>query len=216
MKVFASRAEAGRELAEALAEEPVVRESDRIVVLAIPRGGLPVGVAVARHLHAEFDVLVLRKLRAPHNPEMGFGAVGPDEHVELDAPLVERLGLTGDQVAAEVEDRRSAVQRRLQMYRTVVPPVDLDGAVVIVVDDGIATGETARQAVALARRSRARHVVLAVPVAPKSVFDDLADEVDHIIVLSTPHEFLSVGQAYHDYEQMDDDSAMAALRAVAG
>ena len=215
MKVFASRAEAGAQLAEALAAEPAVREASRLVVLAIPRGGLPVGVAVVDHLDAEFDVLVVRKLRAPHNPEMGYGAVGPDAHVELDEPLIERLGLSEEQVAREVEDRQAAVRQRLDMYRRVVPRVDLNGAVVVVVDDGIATGGTARQAVSLARRSGAQQVILAVPVAPKSVFDDLAAEVDEIIVLSTPAEFLSVGQAYHDYEQLDDEATLETLRSVA-
>lgn len=215
MKVFASRDQAGEELGRALAREPAVREAHRMVVLAIPRGGLPIGVAVAAQLRAEFDVLVVRKLRAPHNPEMGYGAVGPDAHVELDEPLVSRLGLSEDQVAGEIEDRQAAVRRRLAMYRTVVPAVNLDGAVVIVVDDGIATGGTARQACALARRSGAERVILAVPVAPESVVTELQDVADHILVLSTPAEFLSVGQAYHDYEQLDDESALAALRSVA-
>jgi putative phosphoribosyl transferase len=214
MQVFEDRRDAGRKLAEALAARPRVRDAERLVVLGVPRGGLPVGAEVARTLGAAFDVVVVRKLRSPVNPELGFGAVGADGHVEIDEATVGRLGITREQVDAEVADRTAAVERRVALYRGVAPPVDLHGAVVIVVDDGIATGGTARQACAYARRGGAGAVILAVPVAPVSAAERLADAADEVLVLSTPAEFIAVGQGYSDFSQLSDEDAVEALRSV--
>jgi putative phosphoribosyl transferase len=215
MQVFDNRAAAGERLADALTAHPVVQGADRLVVLGVPRGGLPVGAVVARALEAELDVVVARKLRSPSNPEIGMGAVGSDGHVEVDAETVERLGVSEERLAEEIADRRLAVQRRLDVYRSVVPPVDLGGATVIVVDDGVATGGTARQACAVARRSGAAVVVLAVPVAPADFAERLADAADHVVVLSTPAEFLGVTQASAEFEDLDDEASMVALRSIA-
>jgi predicted phosphoribosyltransferase len=212
MEVFEDRQDAGRRLAEVLAEHPEIRGAARVVVLGIPRGGLPVGAEVARRLGAPLDVVVVRKLRSPQNPELGFGAVGADGFVETDASTVERLGITPEQVAVEVADRREAVQRRLEVYRAVTPEVDLTGAVVAVVDDGIATGGTARQACAYARRRGAARVLLAVPVAPAAAPERLAGDADDVIVLSTPAEFMAVGQGYADFSRLEEGDALAALR----
>lgn len=212
MKVFEDRRDAGRRLAAALVDDDLVATAQRVVVLAIPRGGLPVGAEVAQALGAEFDVVVVRKLRTPHNPELGFGAVGPDGHVEIDQDLVERLGLTDEQIESEVKDRQRAITRRLALYRSVIPSVDLAGALAVVVDDGIATGGTARQACALARRLGAARVVLAVPVAPRRASVELGDAADRVLVLSEPAEFLAVGQAYKDFSQLDDPTTLEVLR----
>jgi putative phosphoribosyl transferase len=216
MTVFENRREAGRLLAEALKKADVVPKGARVVVLAVPRGGLPVGAEVAEAFDADFDVVVVRKLRSPNNPELGFGSVGADGHVEIDQALTSRLGLSEEQVREEVEDRRQAVERRLELYRAVAAPVDLDGAVVIVVDDGIATGGSARQACQLARRGGASRVVLAVPVAPRGMEAELERVADAVVVLSAPAEFLAVDQAYRDFSQLDDDDAVQTLAAVAG
>jgi predicted phosphoribosyltransferase len=136
--------------------------------------------------------------------------------VEIDQALTSRLGLSEEQVREEVEDRRQAVERRLELYRAVAAPVDLDGAVVIVVDDGIATGGSARQACQLARRAGASRVVLAVPVAPRGMEAELEQVADAVVVLSAPAEFLAVDQAYRDFSQLDDDDAVQTLAAVAG
>lgn len=216
MKVFEDRREAGRLLADELASSGVLHDAERVVVLAIPRGGLPVGAEVARALEAEFDVVVVRKLRSPNNPELGFGAVAGDGHVELDDDLVAELGLTDEQVEAEVSDRTDAVRRRLDLYRDVTPGAELEGAVVVVVDDGIATGGTARQACLLARRGGAARVILAVPVAPRDVAEELRSVADEVVVLSCPAEFLAVDQAYREFMQLGDDDAIAALGTVKG
>lgn len=215
MRVFDNRTEAGRELGaavrERLAADGLLDGDARVVVLGIPRGGLPVGLEVARVLGAGFDVAVVRKLRSPHNPELGYGAVGSDGFVELDEPMVARLGISEEEIRREVEDRRAAVERRLRLYREVLPAADLRGAVVIVTDDGVATGGTARRACALARRAGAQRVVLAVPVGPASAEEDLRDLADDVVVLSTPGEFLAVGQAYRDFGQLSDEETLRVL-----
>lgn len=211
MTVFEDRREAGRLLAAALRDAEVVGEGDRVVVLAIPRGGLPVGAEVADVLGAQFDVVIVRKLRSPNNPELDFGAAAGDGHVEVDEDVAAELGLTKSEIDAEVADRKAAVQRRLDLYRGVTPAVELAGAVVVVVDDGIATGHSARQACLLARRAGAARVVLAVPVAPLAIVEQLRDVTDRVVVLSSPTEFLAVDQAYRDFVPLDDDEALATL-----
>ncbi|HUH07707.1 MAG TPA: phosphoribosyltransferase family protein [Egibacteraceae bacterium] len=216
MQVFRNRTEAGRQLAEALRSSPLVGADERIVILAIPRGGLPIGVEVARALGAPLDVAVVRKLRSPQNPELGFGAVGAHGLLQIDKGIVARLGLTREEIDAEIADRREALERRLVMYRAVAPPVDIAGATAVVVDDGVATGGTARQACALARQAGAARVVLAAPVGPPGADKELADAADDVVILSQPAEFMAVGQAYQDFEQIDDAAALSALRAAAG
>ena len=213
MQVFEDRTDAGRRLAAALANHKELSDADRIVVLGVPRGGLPVGAEVASALGAPIDVVVVRKLRSPHNPELGFGAVGPNGHVEINQELVERLGLTDEEIADELADRRSAVDQRLKMYRDAAQAPSLEGAIVIVVDDGVATGGTARLACSYARHSKAERVLFATPVAPVDTVVALEDSglADVVVALSAPAEFLSVGQAYADFTQLSDDDAVAAL-----
>lgn len=214
MAMFEDRVDAGRRLADALVRHPAVQEAQHVVVLAIPRGGVPVGAEIAARLDAVLDVVVVRKLRSPANPELGVGAVAPDGYVDVDRALVERIGISEAQLEAEIAGRRAAVEERLAMYRQVVDAVDLAGAVVVVVDDGIATGGTARQACALARRQGAARVVLAAPVGPPGAEQSLADAADDVLLLDTPAEFMAVGQAYRDFDQLDDADALATLRAA--
>lgn len=214
MQVFADRTDAGRQLAARLADVPAVSAADRVVVLAVPRGGLPVGAEVARLLDAPLDVAVVRKLRSPANPELGYGAIDAEGHVDLDERTVERLGITREEIEAEVADRRERVQQRLALYREVTDRVEMTGACVVVVDDGIATGGTARQACAFARRAGAARVVMAAPVGPADVDQRLADVADEVVVLVHPVEFLSVSQAYEDFAMLDDEAAVDAVRAA--
>lgn len=214
MHVFADRTDAGRQLAARLAEVSAVAGAERVVVLAVPRGGLPVGAEVARTLEAPLDVAVVRKLRSPANPELGYGAIDAEGHVDLDERTVERLGITQEEIEAEVADRRALVQQRLELYREVTDRVEMAGACVVVVDDGIATGGTARQACAFARRAGATRVVMAAPVGPDDVDERLADVADDVVVLVHPAEFLSVSQAYEDFAMLDDDAAVDAVRAA--
>ncbi|MFO8075123.1 MAG: phosphoribosyltransferase [Actinomycetota bacterium] len=213
--IFTDRTDAGRQLADALAEEPAIRDADRVCVLAVPRGGLPVGVEVARALGVPLDVSVARTLRSPHDPDIAFGAVAADGYVHIDEAEVERLGLSQEEIDAEVEDRRRRISRRMGIFREVLDPVDLEGAIVIVVDDGIATGATAMMACGMARRAGAAEVVVAVPVAPEDAEDRLTEWADRVLVLTTPAEFLAVSQAYQDYTQLSDEEILDLLGSAA-
>ncbi len=208
--IFADRVEAGERLAVALAR---YKGADA-VVLAIPRGGVIVGEAVARALGLPLDVVVPRKVGAPGNPELGLGAIAPGVRV-LDEWLIERLGVTEEYLEREIEAEEREIERRERVYRAGRPPVDVEGKVAIVVDDGVATGGTAVAALRWARAQGADRVVLAVPVAPPSSVPKLAREADEVVVLETPEPFFAVGEWYRRFDQTTDDEVIAALARVA-
>lgn len=214
--MYADRADAGRQLAAALAVEalPADETPRPPIVLAIPRGGLPIGAEVAAATGATLDVVVVRKLRVPWQPELGFGAVGPDAAPLIDHDMVSSLGLTPDQVDAEVADRSAEIRQRLAAYREIRPAADLAGATVVVVDDGVATGGTARMACRWARSAGAAAVLFAAPVGPPDVGERLAAAADTVVVPHRPRGFAAVGQAYRDFHQVSDDEALAAFRAA--
>lgn len=208
--IFADRVEAGERLAVALAR---YKGADA-VVLAIPRGGVIVGEAVARALGLPLDVVVPRKIGAPGNPELGLGAIAPGVRV-LDEWLIERLGVTEEYLEREIEAEEREIERRERVYRAGRPPVDFAGKVAIVVDDGVATGGTAIAALRWARAQGAARVVLAVPVAPPGSVARLAREADDVVVLETPEPFFAVGEWYRRFDQTTDEEVIAALARVA-
>ncbi|MER6913496.1 phosphoribosyltransferase family protein [Streptomyces sp. NPDC000594] len=208
---FADRDEAGRRLAERLAG---LREL-RPVVLGLPRGGVPVAARVAEALGAPLDICLVRKLGVPSRPELGMGAIGEDGVRVINDPVVRRAGVTRAEVAAVEERERAVLAGRADRYRGERPPEPLAGRTVIVVDDGVATGSTARAACRIVRARGAGRVVLAVPVAPPEWTDRLAGEADELIALETPAEFAAVGQFYTDFTQTGDDEVVAALRRAA-
>lgn len=198
--IFRNRHEAGRQLAEQLRD--LVPHGP--VVLGLTRGGVPVAGEVARALHAPLDVLVVRKLGCPWHPELGVGAIGEQGARVVDHRLVAELRIT-DQALAAVEAReRAELDRRVRAYRQGRPPVDLHGQTVIVVDDGIATGSTAKAAIEVARRRGADRVVLAVPVAPREAVRGLGALAD-VVCMHSSDAFWSVGQFYADFTQVTDD-----------
>ena len=209
--IFSDRAEAGDVLADALLEfagtDPVV--------LAIPRGGVVVGRAVADALGAPLDVVVPRKIGAPGNPELGLGAVAPGVRV-LDDRLVRALHVTPEYLEREIAAQEREIERRERAYREGRPPVDVRGKVAIVVDDGIATGGTAAAALRWARERGASKVVLAVPVAPVQSIAKLREDADRIVVLATPEPFLAVGEWYRTFNQTSDDEVVRLLARARG
>ncbi len=211
MSIFADRAEAGERLAEALAE----LAGRDVVVLAIPRGGVIVGEAVARALGAPLDVVIPRKIGAPGNPELGIGAVAPGVRV-LDDRTISSLRVSPDYVDREIAVQEREIERRQLAYRAGRPPLDVGGRVAVVVDDGIATGVTAVAALRWARSRGAATVVLAVPVAPVPSLIRLRDEADRIVVLATPEPFLAVGEWYRRFAQTSDDEVIASLARAHG
>ncbi|HYE00067.1 MAG TPA: phosphoribosyltransferase family protein [Alphaproteobacteria bacterium] len=204
------RLEAGRLLAERLEH---LRDR-RPVVLALPRGGVPVGYEIAQRLEAPLDILLVRKIGAPEQPELAVGAVvdGPETHTLVNDRVVEDLGVT-DEYIAEARDRgMEEIERRRQLFAAGRPPIDLKGRTVIMVDDGIATGATVRASIAALRMQLPAHVVLAVPVAPAETALALAAECDELVILAKPDQFHAVSAYYQDFRQLDDEDVIHWLK----
>lgn len=204
--MFRDRRDAGERLGEALRD----RVDPPAIVLGIARGGVVVAAPVAEALGAPLDVVVPRKLGAPHNPELGIGAIAPGV-VVLDEDLVRRLGVDEAYVRAETARQQREIERRLAAYRGDRPPPELAGKTAVIVDDGVATGGTAIAASRWARREGAERVVIAAPVGPAGIERRLAPEADDVVVLFTPRTFLAVGEWYERFEQTGDDEVRALL-----
>ena len=208
---FLDRLDAGRRLASRLQH---LRGED-LVVLGLPRGGVPVAAEVARALRAPLDVIVVRKLGVPVQPELGMGAIG-EGGVRIINPEVTALARVSESEIAAVEEReRAELLRRARRFRGDRPRTPLAGRTAIIVDDGIATGSTARAACQVARAQGAARVVLAVPVAPPATPATMGDDADEVICLETPEHFLAIGEWYEDFSQTSDDEVVALLRAAA-
>jgi putative phosphoribosyl transferase len=209
---FADRADAGRRLGEALAE----RDLDDPVVLGLPRGGVPVASEVAATLDAPLDVLVVRKIGAPRNPEFAVGAIGEGGAEFVDTDLLERLRLTRDDIEETLRREREELRRRVEAYRGEREGVDVEGRTVVVVDDGMATGASARVAVQVLRAREPERVVLGVPIASPSAVGRLEDVVDEVVTLGAPPDFLAVGAYYEDFGQTTDREVTERLAEVHG
>jgi putative phosphoribosyl transferase len=211
---FADRHEAGRRLAEHLQRfagtEPLV--------LALPRGGVPVAFEVARALGAELDVVLVRKLGAPDHPEYGIGAVvdGDDPQVVLNEEALAVVRPSAAYIAAEERRELAEIERRRKLYHGDRGSLPVKGRTVIVVDDGIATGGTVRAALKALRKAGAGHIVLAVPVAPPDTIDRLAADADEIVCLATPERFHAVGLYYADFTQTTDEEVVHLLKEARG
>lgn len=202
------RCHAGRLLARRLAAH--ARRADAIV-LALPRGGVPPGYIIAAALGLPLDVLQVRKLGLPGQPEFAIGAVGGDGACLVNTDALRHWGLPPALVAAEAAREQQVIARRQRDYRAGRPPPQLRGKTAILVDDGIATGATMRMAVRLARQGGAANIIVAVPVAPPEVRAALAAEVDELVCLRTPSPFYSVGHWYRDFAQVSDEQVAALL-----
>jgi len=211
LPLFVDRTEAGRKLATSLEH---LRATDPVIV-GLPRGGVPVGAAVARALEAPLDVILVRKLGVPGQPEVAMGAVGEGGVGVLDDDTIGRAGVTTAQIAVVEASERRELDRRSQRFEIGRSRLDLAGRFVIVVDDGIATGSTARAACEVVRAQGARRVVLAVPVAPVGWDDRLAHAADEYVCLATPEPFVAVGRFYGDFSQTSDDEVVRCLRNAA-
>ena len=205
--MFRDRTEAGERLAALLVERGV----DADVVLAIPRGGLPIGRPVADALDAPLDVVVAKKLGAPGNAELAVGAVSDDGVVWVNHDIVGRLGVSHGYLETERAARAAEAREKAERYRGDRPPLDLAGKRVVVVDDGLATGATALACVRKVREAGADRVTLAVPVASASGIERLAGEVDEVVNVETPPYFGAVGQFYRSFAQVSDAEARTYL-----
>lgn len=206
MRLFRDRADAGRQLAAALEH----LATERPVVLGIPRGGVAIARHVADALGGVCGVIVARKLGAPDQPELAIGAVAADGESWLDESLARLTGADDTYLARERETGASEAARRERLYAA-GRPASLRGRVVVIVDDGIATGATALVAIRSARAKGASRVILAVPVAPPETLDRLRQEADQVVALHEPSDFVAVGQFYEDFRQVTDDDVRRAL-----
>ncbi len=205
---FADRRDAGRQLAERLAS----LAGERVVVVALPRGGVPVAHEVAAALDAPLEILAVRKLGAPHNPEYGIGAVAEDGTCVIDAEAVEVLGISNGELEAIVARESAELVRRVATYRGDRPPLDLEGRTAVVVDDGVATGLTDTAALRAVRQRGPRRVVLAVPVSSPDALVRLRAEADEVVCLRAPRLLHGVSQYYRDFSQVSDEEVLLDLQ----
>lgn len=210
MSIFANREDAGKLLGEHLQ----TLELRRPVVLGIPRGGVPIAVAVGREIpEAEVDVVVARKLGAPGQPELAIGAVTANGEYFVDEPLARSTGASADYVHDELRRQQAEAQRREEQFDGRRRP-DLAGKDVIIVDDGVATGATAIAAIRAIKAAGAGYVCFAVPVGPPTTIRQLTLEADEIICLFQPEDFGAVGQFYREFRDVPDDEAIRLLESV--
>ncbi|MFR9774527.1 phosphoribosyltransferase [Micromonospora sp. MS34] len=210
MTTYRDRAEAGRSLADKLTD--LAGQPDA-VVLGLVRGGVEVARVVAERLGVPMDVLVVRKLGVPYAPEVAYGALGPGGVQVLNEMVADRIS---EAERAEVRQREQAeLERRERLYRTGRPPLDLTGRTAVIVDDGLATGATARAAVQVTRHLGAARVVVAVPVGSREAYQMLAAEADQAVILEAPPDFMAVGAYYEDFHEVSDDEVTETLKATA-
>lgn len=207
---FRDRSAAGRRLAGELRH----LTGEKPVVVGLPRGGVPVAAEIARELGAPLDIVLVRKVGAPDREELAAGAVGEDGVTVRNSGVLLELGLSWEDLAETVERERAEVATRAESLRPGRERVDLRDRMVIIVDDGIATGSTVVAAVRVVRGMAARRVVLAVPVAPPEAMTRLAGLADEVVCLATPERFHAVGQWFQDFRQVSDDEVRALLRSL--
>ncbi len=208
--MFADRTDAGRKLAERLKRQ----RGQHAVVLALPRGGVPVAFEIAQALNAPLDLLFAAKIGAPDQPELAVGAIadGAQPQRVLNDEIVEALNISAEYLAAQADRKLAEIARRRRRYLGDRPRVDLTGRTVILVDDGIATGATVRAALRAARRSAPRRLLLAVPVASPQALRSLAAEVDKIVCLEPLSDLAATSMAYREFPQVSDSEVISLMQ----
>lgn len=206
--LLADREEGGRRLGRALKSLPLVRP----VVLAIPRGGVVTGAALANEIGAELDVVLARKLRAPRQPEFAIGALGEDGEVFVDHRSAASVGADDVYIERERQYQTREIERRRSRIREVRPRANLQGRSVILTDDGLATGATMKAALHVVRAAQPHEVILAVPVASPDRLEALRDYSDRIVCLHAPSDFRAVGEFYCDFTPVEDEKVLQLLR----
>lgn len=209
---FADRTEAGKELAKQL----MARKLDDPVVLALPRGGVPVAVEIARALKAPLDLVLVRKIGVPFQHELAAAAVvdGGEPEVVVNDEVVTMAGVTQDYIGEQAKIELDEIERRRRVYLEDRPRVPLEGRTLILVDDGIATGASVRAAIAALLRKSPKSLILAVPVAPRETVALLRGKVDEVVCLEMPEPFYAIGLHFRDFHQVPDEEVVRLMRAV--
>src|SRR3954463_14802975 len=210
---FSDRNDAGRQLAEQLA---AYADRPDVLVLALPRGGVPVAYEVARALHAPLDIFLVRKLGVPGHEELAMGAIATGGVRVLNEDVVENLRLTDEEIESVAVEESRELERRERAYRDDRPAPDVNGKTVILVDDGLATGSTMRAAAAALRQQKPARIVVAVPVSATETCNEYRMGVDQIVCAITPEPFHAVGQWYEDFSQTTDEEVRDLLARAAG
>jgi len=206
MKRFSNRTDAGNHLANVLASDYANKEN--VVVVALPRGGVPVAYPISKRLGAPLDIVVPRKIGAPHHEEYAIGAITQDKEGCFNEQAIRQLGVSQEYISREVEKQSKEAERRLRVYRGNRPPPNFENKVVILVDDGIATGSTMKAAILSVRNKKPEQIIVAVPVAPSDSLRDLTSMVNRIVCLSTPYPFNAVGNFYDNFNQTEDEEVL--------
>jgi predicted phosphoribosyltransferase len=209
MQRFKNRQEAGEALTKQLT---AYQNQSDTYILALPRGGVPVAFEVAKVLHLPLDVYIVRKLGVPGHEELAAGAIASDGTLVLNTDIVDSLGLSTEEVNAVIKIEREELDRRNKLYRKEAPFPDLTGKVIILIDDGLATGATMRAAITAIKKSKPTKIIVAVPVGMPDVCKILENEVDQVICLLTPEPFYGVGTGYEDFSQTEDEEVIHLLQ----
>jgi putative phosphoribosyl transferase len=199
--IFRNRADAGQKLAARLQK---YANRDNVIVLAVPRGGVPIAYEVATALKLPLDVFVLRKLGVPGQEELAFGAIGSGGVRVINPTVIQQLRISPSEIAAVAQAEKEELERRERLYRGDRPPLDVRGKTVILVDDGIATGASLMAGIHALRQMHPAAIVVATPVAPPDTCERLSREVDEVVCAEVPEPFFGVGQFYEDFSQTSD------------
>jgi putative phosphoribosyl transferase len=203
--MFADRRDAGVQLISRLKE---YKDQQGVIVLALPRGGVATGYEIARSLNMPLDIVIVRKIGFPGQPELGIGAVSETGTVVLNTSIISTYGVPKEYIEREVSRQKEEISRRVKLYRKGKRLPSLEGKTVILVDDGVATGATVKSAITTLKEENLKKLIVALPVAPSGVVKELEQMVDLFICIETPFDFMAVGSYYHDFTQVSDEEVI--------
>jgi len=206
--MFADRRDAGVQLISRLKE---YKDQQGVIVLSLPRGGVATGYEIARSLHIPLDIVIVRKIGFPGQPELGIGAVSETGTVVLNTSIISTYGIPKEYIEREVSRQKEEISRRVKLYRKGKGLPPLQGKTVILVDDGVATGATMKSAITTLKEENLKKLIVALPVAPPGVVKELEQMVDLFICIETPFDFMAVGSYYHDFTQVSDEEVINLL-----
>ncbi len=208
---FKDRNDAGARLALKLKN---YKDKEGTLVLALPRGGIVIGYEIASYINCPLDVIIIRKLGFPGNPELAIGAISENGYVTLDEDTIAFYGISEEYIQEEISIQKALIERRVNLYRKGNTLQDFKGKIVILVDDGVATGATMKVAISTLRVEEIKKLIVAIPVAPLETTEELVRLTDELICLDTPYGFLSVGSYYQDFSQVTDNDVIDTLNRI--